>query len=56
METYRRGFGTLRDVRVIGFYSARDGRSEKHCVVYVLEVAHVPMDGMTAPVSFLVYR
>ncbi|EQC32667.1 hypothetical protein SDRG_09643 [Saprolegnia diclina VS20] len=53
---YRRGFGTLRDVRVIGFYSALDARSERPCVVYVIEVAHVPMEGMAAPVSFLVYR
>ncbi|OQR83470.1 regulator of chromosome condensation (RCC1)-like protein [Achlya hypogyna] len=53
---YRRGFGTLRDVRVIGFYNALDVRTERNCVVYVIEVAHVPMEGMASPVTFLAYR
>ncbi|OQS02913.1 regulator of chromosome condensation (RCC1) [Thraustotheca clavata] len=49
-------FGTLRDVRVIGYYNARDVRSEKQCVVYVIEVAHVPLEGLASPVTFMVYR
>ncbi|KAH9146610.1 hypothetical protein AeRB84_009531 [Aphanomyces euteiches] len=46
-----RGFGTIRDVRLIGFYSAKDPRSDRHFVVYVIEVT---LDGGSG--SFLIYR
>ncbi|KAF0691227.1 Aste57867_17503 [Aphanomyces stellatus] len=51
MMDVRRGFSAIRDVRVIGYYSAKDTRSEKQFVVYVIEVT---MD--IAAVSFLIYR
>ncbi|ETV75894.1 hypothetical protein, variant 4 [Aphanomyces astaci] len=57
MIDVQRGFRAIRDVRVIGFYSAKDIRSDKHYVVYVIEVTLDPsMSTASSSSSFLVYR